>query len=70
MKSVIKYIAVPAVVFGLTACNDVFDELAVNPQQPSMGQYFTTPAAVNEAVMTCYGYNRPSAASEHRPPRP
>lgn len=45
-----------AVAFGLTACNDVFDDLAVNPQQPSMGQYFTTPAAVNEAIMTCYGY--------------
>lgn len=56
MKSVIKYIAMSAVAFGLTACNDVFDELAVNPQQPSMGQYFTTPAAVNEAIMTCYGY--------------
>lgn len=56
MKSVIKYMAMSAVAFGLTACNDVFDDLAVNPQQPSMGQYFTTPVAVNEAVMTCYGY--------------
>ncbi len=56
MKSVIKYIAFSAVALGLTACNDVFDDLAVNPQQPSMDQYFTTPAAVNEAVMTCYGY--------------
>lgn len=56
MKSVIKYIVLSAVAFGLTACNDVFDDLAVNPQQPSMGQYFTTPAAVNEAIMTCYGY--------------
>ncbi|MDE6130831.1 MAG: RagB/SusD family nutrient uptake outer membrane protein, partial [Muribaculaceae bacterium] len=56
MKSVFKIMAVSAMAFGLTACNDVFDDLAVNPQQPSMGQYFTTPTAVNEAVMTCYGY--------------
>lgn len=56
MKTVIKYITMASVALGLTACNDVFDDLAVNPQQPSMGEYFTTPAAVNEAVMTCYGY--------------
>lgn len=41
---------------ALTSCNDVFEELAVNPNQPSMSTYFTTPEAVNEAVMTCYGY--------------
>lgn len=56
MKSIFRYIAISAVAFGLSACNDVFDDLAVNPLQPSMGQYFTTPTAVNEAVMTCYGY--------------
>lgn len=52
----IKIIAIFATLFGLTACNDVFDDLAVNPQQPSMGQYFTSPEAVNQAIMTCYGY--------------
>lgn len=45
-----------AVAVGMTGCNNVFDDLAINPQQPSMDQYFTTPEAVNEAVMTCYGY--------------
>lgn len=38
------------------ACNNVFDELAVNPNQPSMQSYFSTPEAVNDAVMTMYGY--------------
>lgn len=52
----IKIIAIFATLFGLAACNDVFDDLAVNPQQPSMGQYFTSPEAVNQAIMTCYGY--------------
>lgn len=52
-----KYLLCSIMLVALcTACNKVFDELTVNPQQPSMGQYFTTPEAVNEAVMTCYGY--------------
>ncbi len=42
--------------FALTSCSDVFDDLAINPSQPSMDAYFTTPSAVNSAVVTCYGY--------------
>lgn len=38
------------------SCNSVFDELAINPNQPSMNSYFTTPDAVNQAVLTMYGY--------------
>ncbi|MCM1139231.1 MAG: RagB/SusD family nutrient uptake outer membrane protein [Muribaculum sp.] len=56
MNKYIKYIALSVIAMGAVSCNDTFDELAVNPQQPSMGSYFTTPEAVNEAVMTCYGY--------------
>lgn len=56
MNLKIKSIVCALAVLSLTGCNDIFDELAINPQQPSMGQYFTTPEAVNEAVMTCYGY--------------
>lgn len=56
MRTIIKSIVFVLAVAVLASCNDVFDELAVNPQQPSMNQYFTTPEAVNEAVMTCYGY--------------
>lgn len=38
------------------SCNNVFDELAVNPNQPGMTAYFTTPESVNEAVGALYGY--------------
>lgn len=51
-----KYIVLSFIALGAVGCNDVFDELAINPQQPSMDSYFTTPEAVNEAIMTCYGY--------------
>lgn len=37
-------------------CDSVFEELAVNPNQPSMSSYFTTPEGVNDAVLTMYGY--------------
>lgn len=56
MKRFQKYAMLAVIAIGTASCNDVFDELAINPQQPSMDQYFTTPEAVNEAVMTCYGY--------------
>ena len=38
--------------FVLSGCNDIFDELAINPNQPSMGAYFNSPSAVNDAVVT------------------
>lgn len=41
---------------AIQGCDGVFDELAINPNQPSMGAYFATPTAVNDAVMTMYGY--------------
>ncbi len=56
MNRITKYITLSCAALGMAGCNDVFDELAVNPQQPSMDSYFTTPEAVNEAIMTCYGY--------------
>lgn len=56
MKRILVTISTIALAIGITGCNKVFDELAVNPNQPSMDSYFTTPEAVNEAVMTCYGY--------------
>ena len=37
-------------------CDSVFEELAINPNQPSMSSYFTTPEGVNDAVLTMYGY--------------
>ena len=38
----------------LHGCNGIFDDLAINTNQPSMGAYFTSPSAVNDAVMTMY----------------
>ena len=40
----------------IQGCDSVFEELAVNPNQPSMSSYFTTPDGVNDAVLTMYGY--------------
>lgn len=40
----------------LGSCNNILDELATNPNQPSLGSYFKDPAAVNEAVLSLYGY--------------
>lgn len=57
MKRYIKATATLLTSVMITAgCSDVFDELATNPNQPSMDAYFTTPEAVNTAVTTCYGY--------------
>ena len=57
MKFQIKPVALGlAAALALTACNDTFEDLAVNPSQPSLGAYFDSPEAINEAVMTCYGY--------------
>lgn len=41
---------------AMTGCDGIFDDLAINPNQPSMDAYFTTPEAVNDAVKTLYGY--------------
>lgn len=41
---------------AMSSCNGIFDDLAINPNQPSMDAYFTTPESVNDAVMTLYGY--------------
>ena len=58
MKNYKKIYAAFILVGGLIlhGCNGIFDDLAINPNQPSMGAYFTSPSAVNDAVMTMYGY--------------
>ena len=40
----------------MQSCDGIFDDLANNPNQPSMDTYFTNPNAVNDAVLTLYGY--------------
>lgn len=49
-------IVLVGLVLSMTSCNRAFDELAINPSQPSMGKYFTTPEACNSAVCALYGY--------------
>lgn len=58
MKIKYKILASLLIVGGLSiqSCDSVFDELSVNPNQPSMKTYFTTPEGVNDAVTTMYGY--------------
>lgn len=58
MKNISKIVATLLIGGSLTlqSCSDIFDELAINPNQPSMGSYFTTLEAVNDAVLTMYGY--------------
>jgi hypothetical protein len=56
MNSLYKAFAILAIGVGAVSCNDTFEELEINPAQASMDEYFTTPSAVNSAVMTCYGY--------------
>lgn len=58
MKIKYKILASLLIVGGLSlqSCDSVFDELAINPNQPSMKTYFTTPEGVNDAVTTMYGY--------------
>lgn len=57
MNILIKGIALSLVsAMALTACNGVFEDLSINPAQPSMKEYFSTPEAMDEAIMTCYGY--------------
>jgi hypothetical protein len=55
MKHYIKFVGFIASAI-LVGCSSALDDLAENPNQPSMAAYFTTPDAVNKAVMTCYGY--------------
>lgn len=58
MKKTIQYLTVAVLggALALQGCDKAFQELAVNPNQPSMSSYFTTPEAVNDAVLTLYGY--------------
>lgn len=58
MNRFYKYLLLSAVVsFSfLAGCRKVFDNLAINPNQPGMTAYFKTAASVNEAVGALYGY--------------
>jgi hypothetical protein len=58
MKHLTKNLMLSLIVLStfFQGCSNVFDELAVNPNQPGMTSYFTTPESVNDAVGAIYGY--------------
>lgn len=41
---------------GLIACNNVFDELAIHPNQQDVNGFYSTPENINKGVMGIYGY--------------
>lgn len=58
MKNINKLYVSLMIIGGMLiqSCESVFEELTVNPNQPSMASYFSTAKAVNEGVLTMYGY--------------
>jgi starch-binding outer membrane protein, SusD/RagB family len=39
-----------------TSCNDVFNELAVNPNQQDVSSFYNTPENINKGVLGVYAY--------------
>ena len=57
MKRHNKILAALAIVsLSLVSCNDVFDELAVNPNQQDVNSFYTTPENVNKGILGIYSY--------------
>ena len=48
--------AVAAISLSLTSCNDVFDELSVNPNQQDVSSFYNTPENINKGVLGIYSY--------------
>lgn len=53
-KVIISALAV--VGLSLSSCDNVFDELAVNPNQQDVASFYTTPESVNKGVIGIYSY--------------
>lgn len=58
MKKQNRIIALSLVVFGLSlaSCNDVFDELAINPNQQDVGSFYNNPENIDKGVKGIYAY--------------
>lgn len=41
---------------ALTSCNDIFDDLSVNPNQIDLASFYDTPESVNQGIIGAYGY--------------
>lgn len=48
--------ALAAVSLSLSSCNDVFDELAINPNQQDVSSFYNTPDNINKGVLGIYSY--------------
>lgn len=48
--------ALAALSMSLVSCSNVFDELAVNPNQQDVGSFYNTPENINKGVIGIYSY--------------
>lgn len=49
-------ILLTALALGITSCDDVFDDLAVNPNQQDVDAFYTSPENVDKGVKGIYAY--------------
>lgn len=58
MKKQNTVIALSLIVFSLSlaSCNDIFNELAVNPNQQDVGSFYNNSENINKGVKGIYGY--------------
>lgn len=59
MKTIYKYFVMSiAIAIGVmfTSCNDVFEELTINPNQQGVTGFYTTPESINYGVLGSYSY--------------
>lgn len=54
--SIYKILVAVGCVWMVTSCNDIFDDLSVNPNQIDLNSFYTTPENVNKGIMGAYGY--------------
>lgn len=45
-----------ALCLSVTSCSDIFDELAINPNQQDVGSFYNTPENINKGVKGIYAY--------------
>ncbi|MDF9830861.1 RagB/SusD family nutrient uptake outer membrane protein [Parabacteroides sp. PF5-6] len=51
-----RYYCILLISILFASCNDVFEELSVNPNQIDLNSFYTTPKNINEGVIGAYGY--------------
>ncbi|WP_072546218.1 RagB/SusD family nutrient uptake outer membrane protein [Mediterranea massiliensis] len=56
MKTYISKILIAVGCLLITSCNDVFDDLSINPNQIDLNSFYTTPENVEKGILGAYGY--------------